>query len=158
MAVTRKFNHSLDTVWALMCNADFRVERSQAVGEHSADCGVQQTDDSVKVVMNRVVSREPPSVLKKIFSPKQTLAFTENWTASADGWRGTMQIEIKGQPVTISADMSLTGDDSGCVYTVEHRCKAKIPLVGGKVEKFVLSQTDDGAAEELDYLEKRLSS
>lgn len=158
MAVTRKFNQPLSTVWALMCDPDFREERCLALGEHSAECDVTEDEGVATVVMNRVVSRDPPSVLKKIFNPKQSLMFTENWKETADGWVGRMQIDIKGQPVTITAEMSLTGDDSACVYTVDHRCKAKIPLVGGKVEKFVLSQTDDGATDELNYLEKKLDA
>ena len=68
-----------------------------------------------------------------------------------------MQITIKGQPVVISAEMALQPQGGGCEYRVSHRCKAKIPLVGGKVEKFVLSQTDDGAVAELDYLKKALA-
>lgn len=157
MSVTMQFDQDLDTVWARLQDPDFRVERSLALGELSADCEIEDFGDSLTVAMEREVSRELPSVLAKVFNPKQTLNFQEEWQADGDGWSGTMQITIKGQPVVISAEMALQPQGDGCEYRVSHRCKAKIPLVGGKVEKFVLSQTDDGAVAELDYLKKALA-
>lgn len=157
MSVTMQFDRDLDTVWAQLQDPDFRVERSLALGELSADCEIEDFGDSLTVAMEREVTRDLPSVLAKVFNPKQTLNFTEEWQADGEGWRGTMQITIKGQPVVISAEMSLQPIAEGCEYQVRHHCKAKIPLVGGKVEKFVLSQTDDGAVAELEYLKKSLA-
>ncbi len=157
MSVSLQFEQDLETVWTRLLDPDFRVERSLALGELSADCEIEDHGDRVTVTMQREVTRELPSVLAKVFNPKQTLNFQEEWQADGDGWKGNIQITIKGQPVTLTAEMSLQPKGSGCEYRVSHRCKAKIPLVGGKVEKFVLSQTDDGAVEELDYLKKVLA-
>jgi hypothetical protein len=111
----------------------------------------------VKVHMVREVIRELPSVLAKIFNAKQVLEFVESWQPVKDGWQGTLAIDVKGQPVQISASISLLATADGCEYGVSHRCKAKIPLIGGKVEKFILSQTDSGAVEELDYLKTKFA-
>lgn len=157
MTVSLQFDQDLDTVWERLQDPDFRVERSLALGELSADCEIEDNGDSLTVKMTREVTRELPSVLAKVFNPKQTLNFVEQWQRDGDGWSGTIQITVDGQPVVLSADMSLQPQGSSCVYQVSHRCKAKIPLVGGKVEKFVLSQTDAGAVDELDYLKKSLA-
>ncbi|WP_373084445.1 DUF2505 domain-containing protein [Zhongshania sp.] len=157
MAVKCQFDCSIDQVWGLLCDPDFRVERSIALGELSAECDVEESDKQVTVKMNREVVRELPSVLARVFNPQQTLAFIETWQPKGDGWEGKMSIEIKKQPVQLGATMSLMPTASGCEYIVTHSCKAKIPLVGGKVEKYVLSQTDDGALDEVNYLKEKLA-
>ncbi|RNL58723.1 DUF2505 domain-containing protein [Zhongshania marina] len=157
MTVTCKFANSLDEVWAVLCDPDFRVERSIALGELSAECDIEEDDDTAKVHMVREVVRELPSVLAKIFSSKQTLEFEESWQRSKKGWEGTLVIDVRNQPVELTAKISLLETSDGCEYSVSHRCKAKIPLVGGKVEKFILSQTDTGALDELNYLKKKLA-
>ncbi|MEH6519547.1 MAG: DUF2505 family protein, partial [Halioglobus sp.] len=63
----------------------------------------------------------------------------------------------QGQPVTISASFKLLPTRTGCRYTVSHSVKAKIPLVGGRVEKYILGQTADGARDELGYASNHLS-
>jgi len=156
MTVSLQFEQDLETVWNRLQDPDFRVERSLALGELSADCEIEDHGDTLTVYMTREVTRELPSVLAKVFNPKQTLKFVEEWQADGDGWSGTIQITVDGQPVVLSAEMSLQPKGSGCEYRVSHRCKAKIPLVGGKVEKFVLSQTDSGAVDELNYLKSDL--
>jgi hypothetical protein len=157
MTVTCKFTKSVDEVWAVLCDPDFRVERSAALGELTAECDVEEDGKTVKVHMVREVIRELPSVLAKIFNAKQVLEFVESWQPVKDGWQGTLAIDVKGQPVQISASISLLATADGCEYGVSHRCKAKIPLIGGKVEKFILSQTDSGAVEELDYLKTKFA-
>ena len=156
MAVKCQFDCGIDTVWALLCDPDFRVERSIALGELSAECDIEESDEQVVVKMEREVIRELPSVLAKVFNAQQSLVFIETWQPKGDGWAGEMSIEIKKQPVRLGATMSLMPTASGCEYIVSHHCKAKIPLIGGKVEKFVLSQTDDGALAEVNYLKDKL--
>ncbi|OYU93191.1 MAG: hypothetical protein CFE45_21195, partial [Burkholderiales bacterium PBB5] len=46
----------------------------------------------------------------------------------------------------------LLPDGKGCLYRIRHQAKVKVPLIGGVVEKFVLGQTEQGCADELDYL------
>ena len=156
MTVKCTIDHDLDTVWEILSDPQFRVDRSEALGEFNAECEVETEDDSATVTMSRDVERELPSVLAKVFNSRQSLSFVEQWQWDGEGWTGTLQVEVQGQPVKISADFSLKPDGDGCVYEITHYCKAKIPLVGGKVEKFVLAETDKGAEEELDYLIKAL--
>ena len=77
MSVTMQFDRDLDTVWTQLQDPDFRVERSLALGELSADCEIEDFGDSLTVAMQREVTRELPSVLAKVFNPKQTMNFTE---------------------------------------------------------------------------------
>lgn len=76
---------------------------------------------------------------------------TEHWHSDGEGWRGNWTIEVRGQPVTISATFELVPTRQGSRYTVAHSVKAKIPLVGKQVERYVLGQTAGGASDELKY-------
>jgi hypothetical protein len=56
----------------------------------------------------------------------------------------------------LNAKFKLKPVDGGSEYSIDYSCKAKIPLVGGKVEAFILGQTEEGMRKEMDYLNARL--
>ncbi|MBD2858996.1 DUF2505 domain-containing protein [Spongiibacter sp. KMU-158] len=157
MSVRFTFNHDIDTVAEKLFDPDFRVDRAIGLGEHSADCEMEGDEDSVSMVMNRELERELPAILAKVFNARQTMRFEESWERSGDGWQGKVNIQAEGQPIVITADYSLVPKGKGCEYTATHYCKAKIPLIGGKIEKFVLSLTDGDAEKELQYLADALA-
>lgn len=156
MAVSREFAASVDDIYQLLADPDFLVERSEALGEEFCEAEVEEYEDETLINVKRRVRRDLPAFLAKMFNPVQTLNMTETWRPDGDDWEGTIEIRVEGQPVVIRGDFALKASKKGCVYTVSHSCKAKIPLVGGKVEKFVLSQTGEGATDELKYVETKL--
>ena len=68
----------------------------------------------------------------------------------------THMSELLGQPVTISATFELYPTDDGCCYAIDHTVKAKVPLIGGQVEKFIRGQVADGCLAEMEYVEQQL--
>ena len=52
---------------------------------------------------------------------------------------------------SISTNTAFTYTDPG-TYTVQHTAKANVPLIGRRLESFILGQTEAGARAELDYL------
>ena len=106
--------------------------------------------------MNRTVERDLPSFLSKLFSSEQTFELVETWRDAGDGREASYEMRFEGQPVTVFADITLTDSDEGCIYAINHTCKAKIPLIGGRVEKFVLNQIIEGCDDELEYLAEAL--
>ncbi len=157
MTIRFSFDHNIDTVLEKLVDPDFRVERSLALGEFSADCEIEGDDENMSITMNRELERELPSVLAKVFNSRQTMDFEESWEKQGDEWFGRVKIQAQGQPVVITADYHLAPKGEGCEYTATHFCKAKVPLIGGKIEKFVLSMTDGDAERELQYLAESLN-
>lgn len=155
MAVSQEFSADVDALYGLLTDPDFLVERSVALGE-DCEAEVDEYEDETVITLKRKVTRELPAFLAKMFNPVQTITMTETWRPDGDGWEGDFVMTVEGQPVTIRGEFSLKPSKKGSVYTVSHSCKAKIPLVGGKVEKFVLSQTSDGAKDELNFAAARL--
>lgn len=156
MSVSHDFEHDVDTVFEVLTDPQFLVDRSMALGELSADCDVEEDGEGWIIKLRREVQRDLPRVLAKVFDPVQTLEMTEKWQPDDDGWSGSWKIDIVGQPVVITATFELTPTSAGCRYTVNHRVKARIPLVGKQVEKYILGQTGDGARAELDYVRDSL--
>ncbi len=48
------------------------------------------------------------------------------------------------------------GPLSELLHAINHTCKARFPLIGGRVEKFVLNQVIEGCDDELEYLAEAL--
>lgn len=156
MSLNFKFDHDVETVANLLADPDFLVERSLAMGELDASAEVDGTDEEYTVSMTRRVKQDLPAVLAKMFNTEQEMQMTETWRWDQDGYTGDYKVTVEGQPVVVSAQFSLKPDGDGSVYSISHSAKAKIPLVGGKVEKFILGQTTDGAMAELNFAKAQL--
>lgn len=152
MAVDFDFEHDVQTVYETLTDPDFLVDRCLALGELSAECDVEEGEEATVIRLEREIRRDVPRFLEKIFGSVQVTEMEETWRPHKDGWRGEWTLKVRGQPVTVFADFELRSTAGGCRYSVSHRAKAAIPLVGSRVEKFILSQTSDGAADELTYL------
>lgn len=157
MAMSYEFDCDVDSVAALLNDPQFLVDRCLELGELEAECEVADEGDTTVIHLTRKVERDLPAFLSKIFDPVQTLQMTEEWQSDGEGgWSGEFAIDIEGQPVSIAANFELYPTAAGSCYTIEHQVKARIPLIGGKVEKFVLRQTKDTCRAELDYLRDQL--
>jgi len=152
MSVSYEFDHDVQTVYETLTEPQFLVDRCLALGELSAECEVEEDEHSTVVKLVREVSRDLPRVLAKLFDAVQVTDMVETWQPDGEGWRGTWELDVRGQPVTVAASFQLEPTSTGSRYTVSHSARAKIPLVGKQVEKYILGQTASGATDELAYL------
>lgn len=157
MSLSFDFPKDCQTVFELLTNGDYLTERSKAIGEVKATCDVSREGSKTVVNMHREVTRNLPSFAAKLFSSSQVLKMREVWVQDGEGYRGEYKIDIEGQPVSITATFSLTPSGSGSTYKIQHNSKAKIPIIGKKIEKFIESQTVDGATVELKYALEKLA-
>lgn len=152
-----KFSAPIDAVYAAFTDPEFLEQRSLDLGELSADCKVKKAGSGHAVTMKRKVERELPSFLARLFNPVQQIVIEEKWSDDGDGGKeATYLLTVTGQPVEVSATISLRPAGKGCVYEISHRAKARIPLIGGQIERFVLGQTEAGCKDELDYMASEL--
>ena len=159
MSVSYEFEHDVQTVYETLTEPQFLVDRCTAMGELSAECEAEEADDgTTTVTLCREIKRDLPRILSKVFDPVQVMDMTEEWCPDGDGWRGKWTMEVRGQPVVISASFELVPTVKGCQYTVTHSAKAKVPLIGRQLEKYILGQTSEGATDELSYLGEYLGS
>ncbi|CAA0104594.1 Uncharacterised protein [BD1-7 clade bacterium] len=157
MSVKYNLPYDAESVFELLTDPDFLVQRSLECGELSADAEVEEDGIKTHVIMNREVVRELPKVLAKIFDPKQTLHMKESWQQVGSNFVGKSEFTIEGQPASLSADMTIKPTNSGCEYAITYKAKANIPLVGGKVEKFIIANCEDAIPKEVAFLEEKLA-
>lgn len=158
MSVEFTFNHSIDDVFNLFADPDFLVERSIALGEISADAEVEEDDSGkITIAMRREVKQDLPSFLAKLFNPQQTITMTDEWRLVGNNYIGKGEFVVQGQPVNVKTDMTLKPKGDGCVFSIKYKPSAKIPLIGGKVEKFIQGNCEEGTKKELEYTAKVLA-
>lgn len=156
MTIIHSFTADADAVFALMTDADTLIARCTALGEKNITCEVEQNGRKTVVKLNRTVKRELPKVLAAMFNAENTIKMHEQWESIGSTYMGTYTAEVVGQPVALSARFKLKPTDSGCDYSIDYQSKASIPLVGKKVEEFIISQTAGGLEQEIAWLKKQL--
>ncbi len=156
MGLSYTFNHSTEEVFELFTDPDFLADRALALGELSAEVEIEDAGNQVTITMRREVVRDLPKFLAKLFDPKQVLHVTETWQKVGDQYTGKSEFTVEGQPVNVKTSTTLKPTENGCEYTISYNAKAKIPLIGGKVEKFIVTNCEDGTQKELEYTDSKL--
>jgi len=152
------FQADVEQVFELLTDPDFLVQRCVALGEKDIQCDVECEGRKTRVEITRTVKRDLPKVLAKLFGDENTMTMVEDWEEIGATKMGSYVVEVAGQPVTLKATFSLKPKDEGCEYEIKYSAKAKIPMVGKKVEDFILGQTEEGMHLEMDYLAEKLAS
>lgn len=158
MTITHHFSQDADTVFAAMTNAEWLTQRSNDLGEKNVQCAVEENGRKTQVNLTRTVKRDLPKVLAAMFSAENTIVMKEQWESIGSTYMGSYSADVQGQPVALSAKFKLKpAANGGCDYSIDYQCKASIPLVGKKVEEFIISQTASGLEQEINWLKKQLS-
>ena len=159
MSISHHFAHDADAVIAAMTNSEWLIQRCTDMGEKNIACSVAENGRKTTVQLTRTVKRDLPKVLAAMFNAENTLRMNEQWEVVGSTYMGTYSVEVQGQPVNLSARFKLKpAADGGCDYSIDYQCKAAIPLVGKKVEEFIISQTAGGLEQEIAWLKKKLQS
>ncbi len=157
MSMHYEYEKDAQSVFELLTDPDFLVDRCLELGELEASCEVEENGVDTIISLTRTVERDLPKVLAKVFDPVQTIRMTETWKpVGEDSYKGSYTFEVVGQPVTVGATFELYPTDDGCCYTIDHTVKATVPLIGRQVEKFIRSQVADGCQAEMEYVEQQL--
>jgi uncharacterized protein YndB with AHSA1/START domain len=148
----KKFNAPVDKVFALLTDPKWLEARCLAMGELSASCKTKKTAGAATVTMKRRVRRELNAIVSKVLNPESDIELVEQWSADKDGRRGSLALQLVGKPISVTGEFELVPEGKGCVYRIQHHAKVQVPFIGGVVAKFVIGQTEQGCADELDYL------
>jgi hypothetical protein len=147
-----KYSAPLATVFGHLTDPKWLEARCLALGELSAKVKVKKSGKAVKVSMTRRVKRDLPSLIARVLPSESDLQFEESWTPEGDGYKGTLTMDVVGQPVSMTAEFSLEPAGKGCVYRIVHHAKCSIPLVGGPVARYSQGEIEKGCEDELKYL------
>jgi hypothetical protein len=149
--ITFRYDAPVEKVLSLVLDPAFVTERSTALGETEVRVTARRDGDRAVIVNQRNVRRELPSFAAKLFSSVNEVTQTETWDLTGAVKTGTFQIAVKGAPVKMTGSFDLRDEGAGSVYRATFDVAVKVPLIGGKLERFTLDQTIGGEQKQLEY-------
>ena len=152
MTIEYEIAHPAENVYALLTDKKFLAERVEAVGEDPATIKLSKKGKKVDIELRRASRRDLPKVAAKLIGDVQRFTMKESWEPNGDGWSGSYLIEFDGVPGSVAADFDLFPTDDGCVYSITHKPKVNVPVVGKTLQKILASQVEEGCDAEIDYL------
>ena len=156
-AETQSYKQGIDTVFAMMTSEDYLINRAYWVKEVDPEASVDTSSGLPVITLQRWVLRDYPRFLKKLFPAKQGMGEVEHWQKDGDNWKGSYVIDVQGNPIKVTGEFTLKSTpDGGCEFSIIHGVTAKIPLLGGKIESYILKETQMGCGDELVYSGMRL--
>jgi hypothetical protein len=153
-----EYDHDLATVYAQFTNPDFYLAKFEGVGARAVEVVSSTNEDGVFAIeTTRDVPLEVPRALKSLLGGWTTIVQAEEWTEVDEAeYANQLEMSSDGVPASMSGTMRLYATDSGCVNVVTITIDCSIPLVGGKLERFVGATTADQLAEEYAFIQAYL--
>ncbi|GAA1893403.1 DUF2505 domain-containing protein [Lapillicoccus jejuensis] len=155
MRISRSFEYPADphAVAAMVADPAFQARKCEATHAESHTESVTPLGDSTQIRTRRVMPTDDfPDFVRSMVGPKIAVSETYVWSApAADGSRdGTVEVEVgDGKvPVAMTGTMTLRPGGPGSVVRIEGELKAKVPLIGGRIEKAAEPAVLDAIAKE----------
>lgn len=138
---------SSDIVLKMFCDPGFHTKKLTAMGLTKHKVLDQKADGAeFRIKIERKVPLDAPGMLKKFFAAETTVVSEERWNSAAR--TGKVKVEPSGVPVDLSCKATLADAGGECVITYAWDVVARVPLVGGALEKFVCADMEKRMGEE----------
>lgn len=145
-----------DQVFAILSDEAFQTSIADTPGSKATV--VRQADRTVVTSLRVLPTGGLPDFVKTFVGSHLKLTEIQDWgPAAADGSRtAALTVTIDGAPVRLDGTLALAPTATGSQQTVTAELKARIPLVGGKVEQAAAPALTDGIEREFAAIRQRL--
>jgi Protein of unknown function (DUF2505) len=138
IATTMEYAATPEEVFAVLSDQAFQEAKCAATAavSHSASVTTSGTDTVIRT--ERVLPADGlPDFARSMVGDTLKVHETQTWgPAGPDGSRtGRVQMSVAGAPVSLDGSLRLVAGGPGTVETLESELKAKVPLIGGTIEK-----------------------
>jgi hypothetical protein len=127
-----------ERVFAMLTDKAFQERKSAATGALSYSVSISTRGEDTVIVGKRAMPTDRlPDFVKSFVGKELELTETSTWgPAAADGSRqGRLTVAVGGAPIALDASLSLEPVSQGSREVVEGELKAKVPLLGGRIEQ-----------------------
>jgi hypothetical protein len=147
------FDADVERMFALVTDPDFLRRRAEALGEKDVQIEVDRGDGQLKIQISREVEQSLPSFMKKLFSGRQRLVDRQAWGRDGAAHFSDWTVQLgEGKRIQLRGRLTLApGAAGGCDYVEAFSATASIPLVGGRVEKFVVGETEASIRKQIEF-------
>ncbi len=148
-----RYPASASAVIGLFTDAAFYPRKLEALGVPSfkvLEAREGKSDLTIKLQLH--VPMQVPGVLKKVIPSDMTVTQEESWDKTSR--TGTVRVHSAASPADMSCKASIAEDGKACIVTYTWEVKARIPLIGGTLEKFICSDIEERGRREQAAAEK----
>lgn len=138
ISATIEYSAGPAQVFAMLTEEEFQRRKCERTGALNQSVKVEERDGGAVVVTKRTMpTQQFPEFIRGLVGETIIVTETTHWgPAATDGSRtGTLTVDLGAAPVNVAADLVLRPEGDGSVETVDGELKARIPLIGGKIEK-----------------------
>lgn len=140
MRVTAEIHYAAEPndVFTMLTDPAFQDRKLGQTGALSWQVEVRPEAGGAVLTSTRALPTDQvPDAFRSLIGSQISIAQTETWgPAAPNGDRtGTLLIEVAGAPIKMTATLSLSASGSGTVELVDGELKARVPLVGGRIER-----------------------
>ncbi|MEO7070110.1 MAG: DUF2505 domain-containing protein [Nostocoides sp.] len=156
LTTSGEFAAPCDQVFAIIGDTEFQTSIADTPGSSAA---VATRGDRTVVTSHRVLPTDDlPDFVRTFVGSHLKLTEVQDWgPAAADGSRsGVLTLTIDDVPIRLDGTLSLSPAGSGSVQSVTGELRARIPLVGGKVEQSAAPALKAGIELEFAAIRQRL--
>src|SRR5215813_4349177 len=153
LKLSASYDATPEEVFAIVTDKTFREQACQKTKALSYDVTVSKSgSDTVVKVSREMEAKDIPDMAKKFVGATLTVVQTETWhPAAADGSRkADVSGEIANTPVTLRGTAGITKNGSQAVQAIDLDVKVAVPLIGKKMEPFVVDAIRNGLQKEHD--------
>lgn len=132
------FDQPASTVMKMYADKAFFDRKYKEVGAIEAEMLEHEQSETKFRIKYRLVMKSDaplPEVAKKIMGDTINMVQQDSWDLVKR--TGKIEIEMKGKPLKLSADMALADAGGKGVNTQSWNITCSVPLVGGKIESAV---------------------
>jgi hypothetical protein len=158
-ALVYNFPHAIERVFNESMTKNYLESRAQWVISDEVTAEVSdEANGGRKAVADRYVIRHYPKIFGNLFPQRQLMIHTETWEPDGEGgYKGSYTCDVQDAPVLVEGEMTLRPVGGGCELRTLHTITAKMPIIGKRVEKYILGQTRAQYGDQLHYLDMRLA-
>jgi hypothetical protein len=144
--IKSRYAASAEAVMRMFANPEFHTAKLQGLGLKKYQV-LEQEDkaDEFRIRIERKVPLDAPALVRKVVPAETTAISDERWNLRTR--RGKVSIN-PGIPVDMNCEAAITEAAGECVVTYVWDVRAKVPLIGGALEKFICSDLESKMVDE----------
>ena len=140
MRVTAEIHYAAGPgdVFAMLTDEAFQDRKLGQTGALSWQVEIRAEAGGAVITSRRELPTDQiPDAFRALVGQQISISQTETWgPAGSDGDRtGTLLVEVSGAPIRMNGTLSLSGSGTGTVEVVDGELKARVPLIGGRIER-----------------------
>ena len=153
-------HHTFDLPFAsdravmLITDPEFLGKLMLASGSLRPEIAVVHGEEFTTVSIRREFQGQWPSLVAPLIGETLSVSEERTWQSPSESGEisGTLEMHVKGQPVSMHGSIRVSPTPAGCTARIAGEIQAKVPFIGGMVEKIVLEQISAGIALEASML------